>query len=446
MDDYTLKLFKLTHFNIDIQKSSATYFENSTTLDIYLNRNIFKCTNCDSEDIKVRSVVNTKIKYSLFIDNPIELILHRRKFYCKDCNKYFIEQNPIVSENRNISFITDLTILNLLKDPTITYTKAAKLTNTSATYVTKVFDSKVNLSREPLSTVVCIDEIYAKRLVEYSYCCIWYNPFTRSIIDVINNRHKQKLIDYISNYTISQRNKVKFVSIDMWLPYKEMAELAFPEALICVDSFHVVKHLNDAFNKIRIRVQKNFSYLKNDPTSYYWLYKKYFKFLLRDFSKIYSGPIKVNRFNMILTKYQIRDYMLNLSPDLALAYELKEAYRSFNLSATILDARERLFDLIDSFKQSRIHEYIEFRHTLENWSDEIVNSFNTYNGKRISNGPLERANRTIKQLFNNSFGFTNFERTRNRIMYILNDNAPIIGKKSNFTNKHKGAERGPYKK
>ena len=60
---------------------------------------------------------------------------------------------------------------------------------------------------------------------------------------------------------------------------------------------------------------------------------------------------------MVLDKYQILEYMLSLDDELRLAYDLKEEYRSFNLSASILDAKDRLLELIDKFKASVLSLY-----------------------------------------------------------------------------------------
>lgn len=400
MDYYTLKLFKLTYLNVDLEKSFVTHItDDKSILNIFLKSKMKACKICGCYNIKVRSTTKTKVNHSIYSDLKIELYIHRRKYFCFDCGHYFTEENPIVSSNRNISIMTDFRILELLKDPTNTYSKVASFTSTSITYVQ----------------------------VENKYICIWYNPFERKVIDVLDSRWKSDLLNYSSRYSFSERQKVKFVSIDMWYTYKEMTQIAFPNATICVDSFHVIKHLNDAFNHVRLRVQKRFSHLKADYNSYYWLYKKYNKFLLRDFSSIYSGQIKVNRNGMVLDKYQILEYMLSLDDELRLAYDLKEEYRSFNLSASILDAKDRLLELIDKFKASKIKEFYPFIKTIKNWFNEIVNSFKQINSKRISNGPMERTNRTIKQLFYNGFGFTNFDRTRKRIIYISNPNIPILG-------------------
>lgn len=43
---------------------------------------------------------------------------------------------------------------------------------------------------------------------------------------------------------------------------------------------------------------------------------------------------------------------------------------------------------------------------------------------------MERANRDIKTIFRLSFDSRNFERMRNRIMYVINIDAPILYRKN----------------
>ena len=65
-------------------------------------------------------------------------------------------------------------------------------------------------------------------------------------------------------------------------------------------------------------------------------------------------------------------------------------------------------------------EFEEFYNMLINWFDEIVNSFSIVNGRRINNSYIESRNNSIERLMYNAYGFINFYRTRNRIMYCLN--------------------------
>ncbi|MGN1343249.1 MAG: transposase [Traorella sp.] len=52
----------------------------------------------------------------------------------------------------------------------------------------------------------------------------------------------------------------------MYLPYKQLIQIYFKKATICIDSFHVIKHLNDDLQKIRIRIMKKFN---TDSIEYY---------------------------------------------------------------------------------------------------------------------------------------------------------------------------------
>ncbi len=57
---------------------------------------------------------------------------------------------------------------------------------------------------------------------------------------------------------------------------------------------------------------------------------------------------------------------------------------------------------------------------------------------------MERANRDIKTIFRLSFGSRNFERMRNRIMYTMNNDAPILYHRKLYSNKHGYQTRGTY--
>jgi len=295
-----------------------------------------------------------------------------------------------------------------------------------------------------LPTVLCIDEVYAKRLVKNSYCCVLYAPQWRKIVDVIDSRRKFDLIDYFSRIPMQEKIKVEFVSMDLWDSYRDVIKKCLPKAKISADPFHVVKNLVYYFQKIRIKVMNRYKHLRQEGSNYYWLYKKFWKFLITDLSKLSDEPIKVTKSGMFLSNYGIVEKMLSLDSTLALAYELKEEYRNFVATASIDTASVELDALISKFKESRIKEYYPFIHIMENWHDEIVNSFNKINNHKITNGPMERVNRDIKSIFGISFGFTNFKRVRNRILYSINENSPILAWRKSKSNKRLSKARGKY--
>ena len=434
---------------VDLNKSYVNISSNTNNIIIELflkkDANVI-CDRCLSKNTMIVGSKISPIKSATNQMNNIVFNVHRRRFKCCDCNHNFLQINPIRSDGHHVSLQKEIMILNSLRSLTKTYSTVAKEFDVSVSYVTNLFDNKVDLKRLKLSEVICIDEVYLKKLVKNSYCFVIYSPQWRKIIDILDSRRELNLIDYFAHIPLDEKNNVKFVSMDLYEHYRNVIKKCFPNAKISADPFHVVKQLNNCFQRIRIETMKSYEFLKDEGHNYYWLYKKFWKFLLMDISKIKQNYIKVNKSGMTMSKYKIIDCMLSLNPTLKLAYTLKEEFREFIAAASIDDAESRLIELIDMFKNAHIAEYAPFINIMESWFYEIINSFNTINGHKITNGPMERVNRDIKTLNNISFGSTNFSRMRNRIMFAINEGAPISPYRKRNTNKRIGKPRGSYKK
>ena len=137
---------------------------------------------------------------------------------------------------------------------------------------------------------------------------------------------------------------------------------------------------------------------------------------------------------------------MKIDSELNYAYDLKERYLSFNNLKDKELAAEQLNDIINEYKISDIKEFIEVAKTLKHWKEEIVNSFTFYNNRKITNGPIEAKNGTIRKILSNGNGYTNFQRERNRIFYCFNDQWITDPLLKNVKIKRKGKPRGKYKK
>jgi transposase len=124
------------------------------------------------------------------------------------------------------------------------------------------------------------------------------------VLDVIDSRRKESLEDYFSHISKKERENVYFVNIDMWQTYKEISEMYLPNATVCVDSFHVIKHLNKALDDIRKKIQRNFKKDKNDSRkqSWYWLLFTFKYFLLADMDNIKYERHPHSHFSYLWTK------------------------------------------------------------------------------------------------------------------------------------------------
>lgn len=109
--------------------------------------------------------------------------------------------------------------------------------------------------------------------------------------------------------------------------------------------------------------------------------------------------------------------LLEISEELRRGYELKELFLDIVHHARYEEASNSLMVWIDLCKESKIEELIEASNTIENWLEQIVNSFID---ERYSNGYTEGTNNKIKVIKRNAFGYKNFKILRSRILYIFN--------------------------
>jgi transposase len=291
-----------------------------------------------------------------------------------------------------------------------------------------LFRSSVDAKRRELPEIVCIDEVFTSRMNRYKYACILFDFTSNKIIDVLATRRKHYLIDYFSRISQKEKSNVKIVVMDMWESYREAVKLSFPKAMIAVDSFHVIRTLNDVMKAIRIKVMNRYRLGKSGPEhddSYYYMLKKFHYFLLKNYEDIYDGKIHIPKFKSYWHKSEIMDYLLSIDDDLRDVYRLKEAYREFNLTADYETCEEELDQLIQRFRNHKLPEMRTFGRTLDNWKEEIRNSLIISNNRRVSNGPIESTNSKIKTIIKTSTGIKSFARLRNKIMYSINKDIPI---------------------
>ena len=117
-----------------------------------------------------------------------------------------------------------------------------------------------------------------KSLTDHAYVFIILNFKNIKIFDMVSSRHKKIITKYFLSFPKESRDKVKYITMDMWEPYKDVALQLFRNAKIAIDSFHVMTALNNAIIKIRTSVMQKYN-LKteelddNDP--YYYVLKKY---------------------------------------------------------------------------------------------------------------------------------------------------------------------------
>ncbi len=424
----SLEKFITDLLNIEMDKiESLTSVDedNSLSIKVKLKSSDVKCPLCNG-DVKIHGYYNRKLIHSTLVNRKCVIIYSQRRYRCDNCEYTFHETNPFINTKENVTYETKVNVLKDLKYVNSTYTGTAVRYNLSPTKVLRLFDSHVNIKRKQLPEVLSIDEHYFPgSSFDSLYMCILMNFDTGEIVDVLPDRRKNYLISYFSNIKnstlddkthLSELNNVKYVSIDLYQNYKDIVNTYMPKATVCADSFHVLEHPTNDFNKVRLRCRNS----TEDKDIEYLLTK--FKYIFNNGTDLDNKSRYNSRLNRYINHRGIMNLLFERFPELKLAYELKEEYIDFNNTATPDTAKDKLADIIAKFGQANIKEYEEFYNLLINWNIEIINSFSIYNNRRINNSYIESRNGSIERLISNANGFTNFKRTRNRILYCLNKN------------------------
>ncbi|MCB6603904.1 transposase, partial [Erysipelatoclostridium ramosum] len=64
-------------------------------------------------------------------------------------------------------------------------------------------------------------------------------------------------------------------------------------------------------------------------------------------------------------------------------------------------------DVMISIRRTHIQEMVDIYKMLNNWKDEIINSFIIVNGRRLSNGIMESRNSIVKLIKKTGNGYVN---------------------------------------
>lgn len=425
MNDIIINLFNLKPS--DIEDIHFTPCGSLTQCNIVLAQRPTACPSCGKTSRLVHDYSNRTLRHSVLAEHDLIVNYRKRRYYCDACQKPFPERNPFSSPGKRISSATVIRIMKLLQMDNMTFSSVAHLTGVSTTTVMKVFDEHAGVSSIPLPRCMCIDEIYVSKYLQSEYSCVLLDFDTGNIYDMLPSRRKDDLANYFSRINKGTRRYVKYICIDMYENYRDLAHRYFPNALVCVDSFHVIKNINYAFDRVRIRVMNSFDRKSEE----YRLLKRFHWLLKKSRSRIdFEHMINLNWYYSIIgSKYVSPDSLINrllqINPELEAAYILKNDYENINAMATYHNAEQYLNKYIDDIRVFGVSEFQPVASMLKNWKAEIVNSFLTYRGRRISNGPIESMNSRIKKIKRNGNGYTNFYRFRLRCLYTLNKGSSI---------------------
>ena len=388
-----------------------------TFIDIELKDNRPFCPFCFQNNIVIKDYYKVKIKNSIIRKHKLYVEIKIRRYKCKCCNKTFKQNFNFYEDNQCISKnIKQICQLMLMDRVSMEY--IAKELDINKKTVINILDELPEPKRLILPNVICLDEFHFSNANHKAgkYPCVISNPFNTELIDIIESRRKDYLIEYFQKISFVERNNVKYFISDMNETYRSIYKIFFKNAVHIVDHFHIVKLFTEAIQKIRIKIMK--SYPPNSK-EYKYLKKNWKLFLMKRFD-LKDNKFVNHRTGVVHYTLDSIDMVLKAFPDLFDIYWAKEEFSSSMLKLHNYDETKNRIDFfINKFSKSLNKELNNIGNTFKNWYKEIVNSYskNTY-GVVLTNAMAESNNNYIQTLINIGYGYTNFNRLRKRILYM----------------------------
>ncbi|MDY5480650.1 MAG: transposase [Peptostreptococcus porci] len=436
------------------------------------------CPVCNTK-MYSKGIRTRRVRHPI-LNNGKTILIHlkQRSWVCTNemCKHRTTDEFSFVEKYKQTTNMTDLMILNELRDLNLTAKQVAKRFKVSDTHVYNIFDKYVNIERFPLTNVISIDEVFTNFDNDRKYSLVIMDFMTNKPIDLIESRRNKYTDEYFSSIDIEERANVEYLICDMYKPYFNYVKKYFINAKLVVDSFHVIQWLILKIDTYLKGLYRKYNYIYQDRLFELKKYNpdaklrisdemyllKFCKWLiLSNSSSInYSAKHKYNHhFKIHVDTYFLEKKFFEINDILPSIKKLKEKYIDFNSKKydDLSEVESKLDYLIEVYKLSEINIFIEFAALLERYKENIINSFVVIekinsNGvvykSRLSNGPIEATNRKIKDLKRHSRGFNSFTHIRNRFLFSENENSTIRNcpLKMKDIRRPPGKKRGKYKR
>lgn len=347
------------------------------------------CIHCQSP-----SIIRWNRREQVMKDLPMQgkrvgIYIDTKRYRCQTCGKTFMEPLPAMADGHAMT--QRLAQWLCQQSMKRTYTSLADETGVVEGTVRNLFRDYINelekTVRFETPKWMGIDEIH---LIKPR--CVVLNIENNTIVNMLADRNKKTVANYLSR--LDGRERVQYVAMDMWTPYRDAVEAVLPQATVVIDKFHVVRMANDAIEKVR-------------------------KSLREDLTPKQRRGLMHDRFVLLKRQRDLTDEeAFNLDgwaknyPQLGEAYRLKEAFYDIYDAESVQNAQDRYEAWYRSITPEVYDAYGDLVRAWTNWQPWILNYFD----HRITNAYTESLNNLIRVLNRLGRGYS-FEALRAKILY-----------------------------
>lgn len=240
---------------------------------------------------------------------------------------------------------------------------------------------------------MCIDE----KMIGKRYYTILSNQETGKVAFLIGTMNPKIIANGLAKFGESLKTVTR-INCDMSPTMKKICTDNFTKAAIIVDKFHVIKHVMDALNTVRLNIKKTLKIAdninKNNPngwTDLEFLEKtKYLTYKLRDELEFDEKDL----LNQLLEKFS------TLKEAYEYVEEIRHWYSRKNIGKHIWQIEKQKDLWMVKLENSKLKEFKIIRKMFDKHSEDINRFFE--NG--ASNAKAENLNARIQRFLSNNFG------------------------------------------
>ena len=330
-------------------------------------------------------------------EKKVLLKINRRQFKCNRCQKVFSEKLDFVEKNKGYTkrLANDITqqVLNS------NIHSVAERNDLSDEEVESMLKGQVSqILNINLSQVkrLGIDEIALVK-GQGNYLAVLVDLDTHKLIEIVNSRRIEEIREILISWGTHVLEQIEEVSIDLWLPYKNLVEELMPNANVTADRFHVMKQVNDELDTMRKAEKKAAISLDNKLEK---------ERILAGLNKSKYSLIK-NEDSLNEKQKEKLKSVQEVSTTLAKMHKLKENFRDIfesdnSWGDSIIKLLDWMYEALSYFPKSIA--------TMVRWFGEIVGYFDS----RTTSGTVEGINNKLKLIKRLGYGFRNFSNFRLR--------------------------------
>ncbi|HEL2552715.1 TPA: transposase [Streptococcus suis] len=388
------------------------------------------CPHCQGKCIKYDFQKSSKIPILDCQGFPTLLLLKKRRFQCKSCQKVTVAETTLVKKNCQISQPIWEKVTQLYTENMTNIAIARRLHISVSVVQRKLAQFQFEHDFTKLPKVLSWDE-FSRNKGKLAFIAQDFE--TRRIVTILENNRQATIKNYFYKYPRAVRETVKVVTMlclaptTNWLApslsnFYAQAETVYsqtvslPKAKIVLDRFHIIQHLSRAMMTTRIDIMKTFD-TRSLP---YRSMKNHWRILQKDSRKLSRNRFYSRTFGQTVTPREVVQKTLDFSNELKFYYELYQIllfhFQEMN-SKYFFELLEDNLDLVNPAFKTVFKTFLKYKTYITN-AMELP----------YSNAKLEATNKLIKDIKRQAFGFRNFTNFKTKIYIALN----IKNERTNF--------------